>query len=188
MQESVLDDENGKIAALSLSAWGNIAQIVFAITGFLALIGAGYQIHLTRAIARRARAYTYVDRFGRAAMLHRARKWVDYWGQHSYAEFKELPSAESSQWMALTNLLEEVGALYDRKLVDRNVIAETVGLHAEWLWEKCMPYVVGARQSDNNPWLFDYWEHMQRNTVTRRAIAKRRLTRRRMLRKLFRGN
>lgn len=90
--------------------------------------------------------------------------------------------------MAHANLIEEVGALYDRKLIDRDVIAETLGVHVERLWEACINYVTGVRAAKNNPWLFDYWEQMQRHTPTRRAKAKRKITRRRRRHELFRGD
>lgn len=177
-----------RVATLSLNGAGDIAQIVIAITGVVAFFGAALQIHLTRLNARRARVYTYAERLKQAETLEAAAKWREYWKTHSFSDWAELPISERAEWLSLVNLIEEMAALYDRKLVDREVLAETLGVHIEGLWTDCVAYVAGARAHHSNPWLFDYWEQMQAHTPTRRAKAKRRLTRRRRLRELVRGD
>ena len=175
------------IPSVSLSGWGDIAQIVIAVTAIFAFIGAAIELHLMRANARRTLAYSYAERLKQSEQIRCALEWRQYWREHSdYADFKALEIGKSAEWLAIVNLIEEIGALYDRKLVDRDVTAETLGVHFENLWTDCADvFVIGVRQAHSNDWLYDYWEQMQRDTVDRRRAAKRRLSRRRAWRKVF---
>jgi hypothetical protein len=188
LHKPILNRQNAPVATISLAGLGNIAQIVIAATGVFAFFGVAYQIHVTRLNERRTRVYAYAERFKQLEAIEAAFKWRAFWKDHSYAEWTALEDSETAQWLTLANLVEEVGALYDRKLIDRDVVAETLGVHFEGLWRDCLKYVMGVREAKNNPWLFDYWEQMQAHTPRRRAKAKRKITRRRRLRELVRGD
>ncbi len=175
------------IPSVSLSDWGDIAQIVIATTAILAFVGAAIELHLIRANARQTLAYSYAERIKKIDMIQSTYRWRQYWRAHpDYADFKTLEVDERAEWLTTVNLIEEIGALYDRKLVDRDVTAETLGVHLEKMWEDCADaFVMGIRQAQSNEWLYDYWEQMQRDTVNRRLAAKRKLTRRRQVRRKF---
>jgi hypothetical protein len=175
------------ILALSLDAWGDIAQLVLAITGGLALGGALVQLGITRSQARQARVYTYSDRFNQLEIIRLCARYTDFWETHSYEEYRALPRPERAEWLVLPNFLEEVAALYNRKLLDRDVAADVLGMYVEDLWTVSLPLVTGERIKRNDPTIFSEWEEMQRDTPSRQMGTNRRNERRRARRKLLRG-
>lgn len=177
----------GPISALSLDAWGNISQLVLAITGILALVGAFIQLKSTRSQSRQARVYTYSDRFNQLEIIRLCARYTDFWETNSYAEFRALPRPARAEWLVLPNFLEEVGALYNRKLLDRDVAADVLGMYVEDLWTVSLPLVTGERINRNDPAIFSEWEEMQRDTPSRQVATNRRNQRRRARRKLLRG-
>jgi hypothetical protein len=176
------------ISTLSLDAWGDIAQFVIAIAGVLALLGAAAQVRLSRVNARRARVYEYADRFNQRQMLRSSAAYMDAWENDFYESFKALDRADRLEWMMLPNLIEEVAFLYNRKLLDRNVAAEILGIYVERLWTVSIPLVSELRREKNRPSLFSEWEEMQRDTPARQMKAIRKAERRRARRRLLRGD
>lgn len=174
-------------AALALYAWADVAQFVIAIAGGLALLGAAAQVRLSRANARRARVYEYADRFNEREMLRLSALYIDAWKNSSYEEFKALDRADRSESLMLPNLIEEVAFLYNRKLLDRDVAAEILGIYVERLWSVSIPLVTELRREKNNPSVYAEWEEMQRDTPTRQLKAVRKAERRRAWRRLRRG-
>jgi hypothetical protein len=154
---------------LSLDGWGDIAQFVIAGSGFVALIGAGAQLSLSRANARRSRVYEYADRFNTPEMLRRTADYREYWDTHNFEHFMSLDLAEQLERLLLPNLVEEVALLYNRKLLDREVASELLGVYVERLWEVSRPLVDSVRLAEKRPTIYSEWEQMQRDTPTRRA-------------------
>src|SRR6202035_6124642 len=141
------------VSSLSLDAWGDIAQFVIGIAGVLALLGAAAQLRSSRANARRARVYEYSDRFNQPEMIRLTARYTDYWEKHSYEDFRHLDRPIRAQWLVLPNFIEEVAALYNRNLLDRDVAAEVLGMYVEDLWASSLPLVTGQRTQRNNPWI-----------------------------------
>jgi hypothetical protein len=173
------------VAALSLDGWGSIAQLVIAVSGLVALVGAGAQLRLSRANALRSRVYEYADRFNTQEMLQRSTRYKAYWEKHSYTDFKSLDDAQQLDWLMLPNLIEEIAFLYNRKLLDRDVAAELLGVYVERLWEASQPLIGDIRQAEGRPTIFREWGQMQEDTPGRRRRAIRRDERRRALPNLF---
>ncbi len=176
------------ILALSLTGWADIAQLVIAIAGGLALGFAAVQVGISRTHARRARVYDYADRFNQPEILKAGAVYRDYWESHSHKDFKALDRAARLELLMLPNLIEEVAFLYNRKLLDRNVAAELLGVYVERLWVVSHPLVFDERRERNHPGLYSEWEEMQRDTPSRQLAGIRRAKRRRARRMLLRGD
>jgi hypothetical protein len=175
----------GISATLSLDGWGDIAQFVIAIAALLALLGAVAQVKAVRSTARRARAYEYSDRFNRPETILMSARYTDYWEHNTYEDFAALTRENRSKWLVLPNLIEEVAAMYNRNLVDRDITAEVLGPLAEAMWRRSIPLVVGSRKSRKDRWVYAEWEQMQKDTLRRRSDARRRRQRGPALRRLL---
>jgi hypothetical protein len=173
---------------LTLDQWGDIAQIAIAISAALALIVAAIELWRSRANARRVRAYEYSDRFNQPEMRRRAGEYREYFEdqKRTYDDFVALKRTERNELTLLPNLIEEVAALYVRKLIDRYVAAETLGPYVEELWEVSKVFAMRVR-ADQGPACFVDWESMVEDTPGRRAKANAKMARRRAWRKLVRG-
>jgi hypothetical protein len=173
-------------AGLALDQWSDVAQCVIAVAAVLALIGAVVQIRSANRNARRVRAYEYADRFNRPEMRRSAGEWREYLEAHTYDDFKNLRWVERNERLLLANVIEEVAAMYHRRVVDRDVAAEAVGVYVEGLWEVSKTFIAEAR-SDKGPNIFCDWEAMVADTPARKLKADRRIARRRLWRKLLHG-
>jgi hypothetical protein len=174
------------MAGLALDQWSDIAQCVIAIAAVLALGGAIVQIRSASRNARRVRAYEYADRFNRPEMRRRAGEWREYLEAHTYDDFKKLSWVERNELLLLANVIEEIAAMYHRRVVDRDVAAEAVGVYVEALWEVSQTFIVAAR-ADKGPKIFCDWEAMVADTPARKLKADKKIARRRLWRKLLRG-
>jgi hypothetical protein len=173
---------------LALHQWGDIAQLAIAGTAFLALGVAARQLRHSRANERRGRAYDYADCFNRPEILRATAEYKLYWQSHTFAQFLEEDPVRRVELNIVPNLMEEVASLYNRKLIDRTIAAQLVGVYTVKLWEVSAPHVSDRRTHNNDPHLYAEWEEMQRDTPTRQAKADRRADRRRARKQLFHGN
>jgi hypothetical protein len=176
------------VVGLTLDGWADIAQIVIAVSAALAVFVAVIELWRSRANARRVRAYEYSDRFNQPDMRRRAGEYREYFGdaKSTYDDYMLLKRTERNELMLLPNLIEEVAALYVRKLIDRYVAAETLGPYIEELWEVTKAFAMRVR-ADQVPECFIDWESMVEDTPGRRAKANAKMARRRAWRKLVRG-
>lgn len=173
--------------ALALHQWADLAQTVIGASAALAVVVAVVQIRAARSTARRERVYAYQDQFNELEFRRRSVQYREYWETHSYQDYKDgLTRLERNEMLMIPNLMEEVAALYNRKLLDRDVAAETLGVYVEGLWSSSRHYIMGLR-SQHGPKLFCEWDEMQQNTPARKLKVDRRLARRRNWRKLMRG-
>jgi hypothetical protein len=170
------------IWGLSLVAAGNIALVVAAGAAIVGLAYAAIEVRISRASSRLTRLYAYADRFNRPETLAASASYRDYWERHSVDDYLALPRTERLELMMMPNLVEEVAFLYNRRLLDRNVAAELLGIYVETLWDASQAAVIKLRIYRNNPALFSEWEEMRADTPRRtlRGIraAERRRTRR----------
>jgi hypothetical protein len=88
--------------------------------------------------------------------------------------------------LILANLFAEIAALYARRLLDRDVAAEVLGIYLERTWEGSHGFIRELREEKDST-LFCDWEDMQRDTPRRRLRANRRIARQRKWRILIRG-
>jgi hypothetical protein len=173
-------------SAVSLDGWADIAQFVVAIGGVPAIVGVFAQLRLSRASTRRGRVYEYTDRINTPKMLRASARYREYWRHNGFAEFSSLDLAEQLECLMLPNLIEEVAALYNRNLLDRDLAAQLLGVYVEVMWKASVPLVSEVRGKENRSTIYSEWEEMQNDTPGRTAKANRKTERRRARRELFR--
>jgi hypothetical protein len=173
---------------LALGQWGDIAQFVIAITAGLALVVAGVELWRSRTNARRVRAYQYSDRLNQLEMRRMAGEYRKFFEdeKHTFEDFMALDRVRRNELLMLPNLIEEIAALYHRKLIDRNVAAEVVGVYVEQLWTASKAFIIELRSAYGSS-AFDEWERMAQDTAGRKLKVDRKITRRRAIRMLVRG-
>jgi hypothetical protein len=172
--------------ALALHDWGEIGELVLAGTAIVALVFAWLELRSSRVAARRERVYAYQEQVNQRAFREESVSYREYWEAHTFEDYKKLTRLQRNEMLMIPNLMEEIAALYNRKLLDRDVAAETLGIYVERLWTASMSFVHGLR-ANNGPPLYGEWEEMQRDTPGRKLRVDRKLARRRAWRKLRRG-
>jgi hypothetical protein len=156
-------------SGLSLAGAGDIAQIVLAGTGLVALVGAYAQIRVSHNAARRGRVYEFADMLGQQEWIDETVRCQEEFRQFTSETFNALPAAEQLGWLRLPNLVEEIAYLYNRGVLDRGVAAELVGVFIERLWASCATLLRELRVSEGRPRVFIEWERMQDDTWRRRG-------------------
>jgi hypothetical protein len=176
-------------SALVLHTWGELGEAVLAVTAIIALGVAWFQLQAGNNTARRERVYAYQERVNAVEFRREAVRYRQYWETHSYEQYKDNATTtrlERNELLILPNLMEEIAALYNRKLLDRNVAAETLGIYVDELWTASTHFIAGLR-ADHGDKAFCEWQEMVENSPQRKLTVDRKLTRRRAWRKLFKG-
>jgi hypothetical protein len=109
-----------------------------------------------------------------------------FWKGNDWAAFEALTAHKRADLLVLPNLIEEVASLYNRKRIDRDVVALALGVAIEVLWEQSQVFVKGGR-ADRGEWTYNEWQEMQTDTRIRRERAHRKIRRRRTWKNLTRG-
>ena len=156
-------------AALSLGGWADIAQCVLAITAIAALVGAAAQLRISHHHARRERVFAYADTLNQLDLLRATTEHQENWANWTIEDLEKLTELEQAEQMRLPNLVEEIGYLYNRRVLDRKVAAELLGVYVEALWIASERLVKEIRLSEKRPRVFIDWEEMQADTWKRRG-------------------
>lgn len=177
----------------------NWAQIATAVIAFAAFWGAVAQLERSRRADRRAAAYRYFERWNAAAAIDYQVKLavalVDVppaEAQRRWGEWANKPYKYRLEAMLFMNFFEELGGLYNSRLVDRKVIRKFLGVAVVAYWERTSWWIDRARVG--SPRLFDQWKLMyedvkewrERTSVPsrwqriRRRMQSRRTLRRRL--------
>lgn len=173
------------MAVLGVSAeeWIAIGTFVLAAASVLALGGAVAQILTTRSGARRDRAYDYADTFNRPEIIALTARTRAYWKGHGFEHFSKLTPARRAEMLIVPNLIEEMGAAYVRRLIDRDIAAQMVGPLAEDLWKLTADRLVKGAQAErrkerksaqpgSEKWIYSEWKAMQEDTRSRREASR----------------
>lgn len=143
----------------------NWAQIATAAIALAALGGAFAQLGVSRRAHRRTVAYGYFERWSHGDAVKYHAKMVDVLvnvpaeeTQRRWEEFPHKPYEERLEAMLFMNFYEELGGLYNSRLVDRKVIRKYLGHAVVQYWERTSWYVDRARAA--NPRAFDQWKEM----------------------------
>jgi hypothetical protein len=177
------------VFGLSLHGAADIAQIVIASAAVGAFAFAAWEVRISRTNARRSRVYDYSDRFNQLEILRACADFTEFWKKDgAWSEYQRLETIQKQERRMLPNLIEEVAFIYNRRLLDRDVAAELLGIYVERLWAVAQPLALGLRQERNRPDVYSEWEEMQRDTQERQLRGVRRAERRRAWRKLLKGN
>lgn len=144
----------------------NWAQIATAAIACLALLGAVIQIRLARAATRRNLAYEYFKRFNDPTM-HRYRvcatEFLNVKGPREAAHWDQWRSRGLTQTKRLEivlvlNFFEELAGMYNRKLVDRDVVCEAFYAYSTEEWDKAWWFI--ERCCRTAPRTMDQWRRM----------------------------
>lgn len=148
----------------------NWAEIATAGIAFAALIGAFIQLWSARRSNHRANAFAYYGRYSDpnalpylAEMTRLLRKSVppetDDVRWHEWHK-KDLETRLTS--LVFVNFWEELGGLYNRRLVDRKVIRIYLGALLVELWSSGEWFIKRCQEKDHRA--FEEWRKMAANT------------------------
>lgn len=155
--------------ALSLAGWADIAQYVIAISAVVALAGAAAQLRISHHQARRERVFAYADLLNTLDNLRATAEHQERWSQWTATELNALTEGEQAEQMRLPNMVEEIACLYNRRVLDRDLAAELLGIYVEKLWKASERLIRELRDAEQRPRIFVEWEAMQAETWKRRG-------------------
>jgi hypothetical protein len=156
------------LGVLSLGGWAAVAQYVFTLTTIGALGTAAWQLRQNAANAARDRTHVYVDRVTSRESLDEWHDLKAYWRFSGYTDFRRLPGRQQVEMLRLPNLLDEVGSVYNKGGLDRDLASELLGVYVEVLWESGKQFILDMRSIDQRNKVFDEWGRMQADTQARR--------------------
>ncbi len=157
----------------------NWAQIVTAAVAVLALIGAFAQLQSTRRAARRQAAFAYFERWSDPVSLPFIAQMNDLFARGEsisdndvrWREWNDLPYEKRIESLLFVNFWEELGGLYNRKLVDRGVIREYFGATIVEYWCTAQWFVRRSREADGDD-TFSQWEAMRDDIEPRLRLPR----------------
>jgi hypothetical protein len=155
--------------ALSLAGWADIAQYVIAISAVVALAGAAAQLRISHHQARRERVFAYADLLNTLDNLRATAEHQERWSQWTATELNALTEGKQAEQMRLPNMVEEIACLYNRRVLDRDLAAELLGIYVEKLWKASERLIRELRDVEHRPRIFVEWEAMQAETWKRRG-------------------
>jgi hypothetical protein len=174
----------------SSSDWGGkLAGIAAAV----AVLYAGYQVRLTRAIAKQTLAYQYFERFSGysledpyavAKAFSFDRPDTETAAERRWEEFQRWEGQDPTKVrdiLFIFNFFEELGGIYRRGAVDRQVINEYLGKFAQQFWDQLDWFVSRIRDHREQPTLFEDWgemAHAVKRARNRREELRKRLPQR----------
>ncbi len=143
-------------------------QIVTAGIAFVALIGAFLQLQSTRHATRRRNAFAYFERWSSPASLPFIVKmnalFAEGQSKHEDDErwrlWNGMPYEDRIASLLFVNFWEELGGLYNRKLVDQEIIREYFGPAIVEYWKTAQWFVKRSRAEDGEA-VFSQWQAMR---------------------------
>lgn len=158
----------GGVLLFGSKEWG--AKLAGIAAG-VAVLYAGYQIRLTRGIAKQTLAYGYFERFSRYSLEtpYTTAKAFSFpsptdkaEAQERWEEFKRWEKEDPSKVrdiMFIFNFFEELGGVYKHGSADRQVINEYLGKFALEFWNHLHWFICRIRK-DRTATLFEDWQAM----------------------------
>jgi hypothetical protein len=137
---------------------------------FFALLGAIAQLLLARRSTHRRNAFGYFERYSDPSALPYIAKMIGLFSESDLGEsddtrwlaWKDKGLPERLHTLVFVNFWEELGGLYNRRLVDRNVIRMYFGATLVDLWGKGAWFIKRAQEEDRRA--FEEWGKMVKNT------------------------
>ena len=172
----------GGVLLVSSKDWGGKLA---GIAAGIALLYAGYQVRLTRALAKQNLAYAYFERFSRYSLKQpyaeakgftfphprgeddALARWEQFkhWGREEPGKVRDL--------IFIFNFFEELGGLYQLGAVDRRIVNDFLGKFA-LQFREALDWFIPLIRDDRSPTLFEDWGAMSA-TVKRELARKERL-------------
>jgi hypothetical protein len=148
----------------------NWAEIATACIAFLALVGAFIQLWSARAATRRRTAFSYFERWSDpgslpyiAEMARLFKREPDQNDEARLSGWEEKPHEERLKSLLFVNFWEELGGLYNRRLVDREVVRQYLGAAVVLYWEKGQWFIDTCSKRTDSAHLFEEWRKMSEN-------------------------
>ncbi len=169
------------VAALALFSADGWAGKLAGLSAGAAVLYAGYQVRLTRVIAKQTLAYQYFARFSELSLTktyERAKafsiprpsgKAAEEVRWREYQDWAKNDPAKKRDILFVFNFFEELGGLYKRGVVDRRIVNEYLGAFALAFRNELGWFF--ARQERST--LFEDWKAMCQAVQDARARKKR---------------
>jgi hypothetical protein len=147
------------------SKLGAIAEAATALIALFAFAGAIYQLRRTHKTTLETRAHQYLQRYDEPHLLPYIVKTHAVIGgeaQHAdrIATWDEMSFAEQLDALLFLNFWEELAGMYNRKLVDREIVAEWFGDAAIAYWQMAEWLVLHQRDELPEDGIYIEWEKM----------------------------
>lgn len=156
------------IVLFSSKDWGGKLA---GIAAGIAVLYAGYQVRLTRTVAKQTLGYQYFERFSRYSLqdpyatakefslsrpadkAEEQRRWEEFkrWGDEDPKKVRDI--------LFIFNFFEELGGAYKHGTVDRRFINEYLGRFALSFW-KGLDWFIRRIRKDRTETLFEDWDAM----------------------------
>jgi hypothetical protein len=170
------------IAAVLLVSSRDWGAKLAGIAGGVALLYAGYQVRVTRSLAKQNLAYAYFERFSRYSLKEPYAEAKGFAFPHPsgqadaqarWEEFQHWEREEPGKVRDLIfifNFFEELGGLYKQGAVDRRIVNDYLGKFALQFWDELDWFIPRIRRARSST-LFEDWEAM--STIVKRERERR---------------
>ncbi len=147
------------------SKLGAIAEAATALIALFAFLGAVYQLLRTHKTTLETRAHQYLQRYDEPRLLpYIAKTHAVLTGDEQIvariANWDKMPFAEQLGALLFLNFWEELAGMYNRNLVDREIVAEWFGEAAVTYWQMAEWLVLHQREQLSEESIYDEWEEM----------------------------
>lgn len=143
---------------MSADLIGTIANISLALSLIVGLI---FGISQARAAARDRRERLTLETLTFFSSRDFA-ELIQYIDTHDMprtrTELRALPAAEQAMFIQFSMLMENLGILVAEKMVNLDLVDETLGSFVVTTWAKLKPMAVSTRQEDNEPFMSEYFQ------------------------------
>lgn len=150
--------------------------------GFLALLGAWYQLRQTRQATAQTRAHYYLQRYDDPQLIAFVEKAHYVIGKkrpvlsmdeaHARGEWWDMLSfRDQFEVQLVLNFWEEMAGMYNRELVDQKLIDEYFGDAALDFWSRSQWLVHHLRAQSPGQALYNEWDEMREDILDKRWRA-----------------
>lgn len=137
---------------------GNIANISLALS---LIVGLVFGISQVRAAARDRRERLTLETLNYFGSREFA-ELIQYIDTHEMAktrqELRALPANEQAMFIQFSMLMENLGILVAEKMVNLDLVDETLGSFVVTTWAKFKPMAIATREEDNEPFMNEYFQ------------------------------
>jgi hypothetical protein len=152
---------------MSADLIGNIANISLALS---LIVGLVFGISQARAAARDRRERLTLETLSFIGSRDFA-ELIQYIDTHEMPKTRQalraLPASEQAMFIQFSMLMENLGILVAEKMVDLDLVDETLGSFVVTTWEKFKPMSINARKEDNEPYMSEYFQWLAETTDAR---------------------
>ena len=162
----------------------DVAQLVTAATAVVALGYAGFQIRVTRNLARQTLVYNYMDRLNSAEMIPLITATRDFFDvpdedrTQKFKEFWDLPRCDRQMLLLPLNTFEELGGMYNKKMLDSDAVKRLLRSTSISYWREFEWVITKVRNDRNAPRAWVEWEQMNESLEAADGPKQKRAKRR----------